>query len=314
MNFHLDPAERADVAARHILGFLLGVIQDNLEGVKQDIDSEYLHDLRVAVRRTRSALSQIKEVFEPSLVEHFKQEFGWLGQITGPTRDMDVYLLKFPDYLNCLPEEYRGALEPLHRYLERHHSSEQKKLAKRLQSVRMQKLLADWDAFLRQPATNVSHYANAVRPVREVASKRIHKMYKRVISEGRAIADDSHPEELHELRKSCKKLRYLMEFFQSLYADEAIKGLIKSVKVLLDNLGDFQDLEVQAGKLRQMSEELRQARVSTDTLLAMGMLIDDLLQRQHQERAHFAERFAEFSDADNRSLFDQLFKPGGRGG
>jgi CHAD domain-containing protein len=308
LDFSLRPGQRADVAAKQILLFLLRVIEANLEGVKADTDSEFLHDLRVAVRRTRSALSQIKEVFDPVCLEHYKQEFGWLGQISGPTRDMDVYLLKFPDYLSSLPEEYRDALEPFHRYLERHHGSEQKKLARRLQSKRMMSLLADWRAFLESPVPQVVPQANAVRPVLEVASRRIHRMYKRVIREGRLIEDDSHPEELHELRKSCKKLRYLMEFFQSLYPGEEIKTLIKSSKELLDNLGDFQDLEVQAGKMKQMSEELRQSRVSTETLLAIGMLIEGLLLRQHQERAHFAQRFAEFASADNRALFERLFK------
>ncbi|MEO5342654.1 MAG: CHAD domain-containing protein [Gammaproteobacteria bacterium SHHR-1] len=308
LDFSLKPEQRADAAAKQILLFLLGVIEANLEGVKADTDSEFLHDLRVAVRRTRSALSQIKQVFDPISLAHYRQEFGWLGQISGPTRDMDVYLLKFPDYSNSLPEEYRDALEPLHRYLERHQRSEQKKLARRLQSKRLLSLLADWREFLQQPVPQVANHANAVRPVLEVASRRIHRMYKRVMREGRLIEDDSPAEELHELRKSCKKLRYLMEFFQSLYPASEIKSLIKSIKALLDNLGDFQDLEVQAGKMKQMSEELRQSRVSTETLLAIGMLIDGLLERQHQERTRFAQRFAEFASAENRALFDDLFK------
>ncbi len=312
LNFSLQPDQRADAATKQILHFLLDVIEVNRAGVEADIDSEFLHDLRVAVRRTRSALSQIKEVFEPTTVEHFKQEFGWLGQVTGPTRDMDVYLLKFPDYLHSLPEEYRNALEPFHRYLEKHQASEQKKLARRLQGKRLTELLEQWRAFLDLPVPNVSSHANAVRPVLEVANRRIYKMYKRVMREGRMIDDDSHPEELHELRKSCKKLRYLMEFFQSLYSGEEIKGLIKSIKVLLDNLGDFQDLQVQAKAMKAMSEEMRQSQVGTDTLLAIGMLIDDLLKRQHEERDRFGQRFTEFNSADNRALFNALFKSGGK--
>jgi CHAD domain-containing protein len=311
LNFKLEAQQRADSATKHILGYLLGVIEANVEGVKADTDSEFLHDLRVAVRRTRSALGQIKNVFEPAVVARFKEDFGWIGQITGPTRDMDVYLLKFPDYVQSLPEEYRDALEPLHRYLEVHQRNDHDALATHLTGSRFQDVLQQWRAFLDEPVPNVANPANAVRPVAEVASKRIFKMYRLVMKEGKAINDDSHPEALHELRKSCKKLRYLMEFFQSIYPDAEIKLLIKSIKILLDNLGDFQDLEVQATKLKAMSEELREAKASTETLLAIGMLIDGLLQRQHQERDNFSQRFAEFSDAGNKALFSQLFKTGG---
>src|SRR5262249_57562017 len=60
---HLRPTLRADEAAKVILRGLLHVIKCNTEGVKNDIDTECLHDFRVAIRRTRAVLSQIKEVF-----------------------------------------------------------------------------------------------------------------------------------------------------------------------------------------------------------------------------------------------------------
>ena len=85
-------------------------MQRNEPGVRADIDSEFLHDYRVAVRRTRSALSQIKDVLPEDKVEHFKTEFGWLGQMTGPTRDLDVYLLQFEHLRNQLPEYMRDRL------------------------------------------------------------------------------------------------------------------------------------------------------------------------------------------------------------
>ena len=94
---------------------------------------------------------------------------------------------------------------------------------------------------------------NAARPIHELASRRILKMYKRVLKEGRAIGPETSPEHLHELRKSCKKLRYLIEFFVSLYSKNSAKAVIKSLKLLLDNLGNYQDLEVQAGKLRGLA-------------------------------------------------------------
>ncbi|OGT88460.1 MAG: hypothetical protein A2286_07130 [Gammaproteobacteria bacterium RIFOXYA12_FULL_61_12] len=308
LNFALQPHERADLAAKHILLHLLGTIEANVEGVCNDTDSEFLHDLRVAVRRTRSALTQMKAVFEAGAVERYKAEFAWLGQVTGPARDWDVFLLKFEDYSANLPSGFREALAPFHRYLEQHQASDYRLLADHLRSGRFRSLLQEWRGFLESQPSAATTPANAGLSVKEVASARIHKMYRRVMREGRAIGDESPAAELHELRKSCKKLRYLMEFFQSLYPAGRIGGLIKALKTLLDKLGDHQDLQVQAGKLEAMAGEMRRSRAGTQTLLAMGMLIGELSQRQRAERVHFSAAFAQFSQERNRELFRELFR------
>ncbi|MEW7976690.1 MAG: CHAD domain-containing protein [Candidatus Sedimenticola endophacoides] len=57
LDFHFSPDQRADAVARQIHLHLLNTIEANILGVKAATDSEFLHDLRVAVRRTRSALT-----------------------------------------------------------------------------------------------------------------------------------------------------------------------------------------------------------------------------------------------------------------
>ena len=89
----------------------------NEAGVRAALDTEFLHDYRVAVRRTRSALSQLKGVFDPSRLAPFRKEFAWLGEVTGPLRDLDVYLLTLPDYRSELPVASRHDLDPLEQLL-----------------------------------------------------------------------------------------------------------------------------------------------------------------------------------------------------
>ncbi len=308
LRFRLDSKQRSDAVAKQILLHLLDTLEANVEGAKADLDSEFLHDLRVATRRTRSALSQIKGVFPEAVVEDFKARFGWIGQVTGPTRDMDVYLLGFGDYRDSLPAAYRDHLEPLHRFLEFHQRAEQQALARELDSGRFRDILQEWREFLEAPVPAEPEAPNAIRPIRELASRRILKMYKRVLKEGRAIGPETAPEHLHELRKSCKKLRYLIEFFASLYPKKPAKAVIENLKTLLDNLGEFQDLEVQAAKLRDLARQMsEEGEVPVDTLLAMGMLVDGLLKRQRRARAEFEERFSGFDSADNRRAYQPLF-------
>jgi CHAD domain-containing protein len=149
---------------------------------------------------------------------------------------------------------------------------------------------------------------NAGRPVLEVASKRIWRIYRRAIREGDAISTESPADDLHELRKTCKKLRYLMEFFQSMYPASEIRSLIKALKTLQDNLGNFQDFEVQVSTLKSFSHQMvAEGTVPPDTLLAMGMLIDGLERRQHLAREEFSGRYAGFSRQHNQNRFRKLF-------
>ncbi len=315
LNFRLDPDRRADETTKEILLHLLNVIEANIPGVRENLDPEFLHDLRVAVRRTRSALSQIKGVFAPEIVQEYKDRFAWVGQITGPVRDLDVYLLDFPSYQRSLPEFLQPHLEPLRAFLLSHYDEAQKALAEQLASQEMQDLLNNWRAFLEAPAPEHPTAPNALRPTKWVADARIWRMYKRVLREGRAIDETSPPEDLHELRKSCKKLRYLLEFFASLYPKKEMRKLIKILKTLLDNLGRFQDLAVQADSLRRtahtMSEE---GRADPDSLLAMGVLVGGLLSRQAAARQEFAGTFATFDSPSHQRLFRSLFRTKKKGG
>ena len=85
----------APVAVARLLLRLLDTMEQNVDGVLRDIDTEFLHDLRVAVRRTRSAIKLLGRVLPADLAEHFKAEFKWLGDVTTPVRDLDVHLLGF---------------------------------------------------------------------------------------------------------------------------------------------------------------------------------------------------------------------------
>lgn len=306
--FSFDPNMRADLAAKQIHLFLLDIIEANVPGVKANLDSEFLHDLRVAVRRTRSALTQIKGVFNDADTDKFKQRMAWVGEITGPTRDMDVFLLGFENYLECIPERFRQNLAPLHLFLEKHQQIEHQIMVKKLNSPHFRRLLKEWRIFLEMPVEDDPEAPKAASPVQYLANKRIYKMYKLVVKLSMAITEESPAVDFHSLRKECKKLRYLMEFFHGLYPKKKISRLIKSVKKLLDNLGDIQDFEVQAEKLTEYARQMvKEGKVPHATLLAIGMLVDGLLRRQQQARVEFEDCFASFSTPDNQRMFRSLF-------
>jgi CHAD domain-containing protein len=308
LDLHLEDGMRADQAARRILLRLLDIMEANEAGSRVGTDTEFLHDFRVAVRRTRSALTQIKGVLPLRTVNHYKSGFAWLGQITTPVRDLDVYLLNFDSYRASLPVSARADIEPLRGFLDRHRRIEQQAMVKALDSVRYRRLVNTWREFLRRPVPNRSTLPNATRPVLEVACERIWHIYQRSLDEGRAITTDSPPEALHELRKTCKKLRYLMEFFQSLFPPRRIKSPIRALKALQDNLGAYQDCTVQIATLKHFSHQMAaEGDAPPDTLLAMGMLIDELERRQEAAHEEFAGRFGKFDSSSNHDHYRELF-------
>ena len=308
IDYELDPDQRADAAAKVILLGLLDTLEANIPGVRANLDAEFLHDLRVATRRTRCALGQIKGVFRADLVAHYKEGFAWVQAVTGQVRDLDVYLFGFEGYQRSLPARLQPYLEPLRTFLLDHYEEAQEGMVRELDSPRFSDLLKEWRVFLEAPVLETASEPNARRPAKVVADACIWRLVCRVRREGRAITSDAPPEDLHEVRKSCKKLRYLMEFFQSLYAGEDIRDLIKQLKVLLDNLGGFQDLTVQSRHLTDIARQMREkGGVSTDSLLAMGALIGDICARQERAREKFTELFGAYDQKENRRRFKALF-------
>nr|WP_305910097.1 CHAD domain-containing protein [Methylomarinum sp. Ch1-1]MDP4523050.1 CHAD domain-containing protein [Methylomarinum sp. Ch1-1] len=303
----LDPKMRADLSCKYIYSHLLQAIKVNEAGTIDAIDSEFLHDFRVAVRRTRAGLSQLKRVLPAAVVGRNAEFFAWLGQISGPARDMDVYLLNFASYQHSLPEDMQGDLQPLYELIKVKQHQSHRELAAKLKSVEYIGKLQAWEDYLKESVVKRPAEADALLSIKQLADKRLWRVYRRVLNQGNAISDQTPPKALHRLRKTCKKLRYLMEFFQSLYPEKKIKRQIKALKELQDILGDFQDYQVQESTLKRFANEMMAEQTSADTLIAMGVLVQNLRQQRLRARQAFAGCFDKFKRPENQASFQALF-------
>jgi CHAD domain-containing protein len=279
-------------AVAAVLTALLDTLEANVSGTIRDVDTEFLHDLRVAVRRTRSALKLAGDALPPGLARRFAPEFRWLGALTTPTRDLDVYLLDYPGMAARLVAATPFELEPFHDYLLRSRVAAQRQLARGLRSARFARLTAGW----RHELAIVSRGRGKRPKAGPLAASRIARAHRRVLAAGQVITDTSAPQSLHDLRKRCKELRYLLEIFGSLYDPAEHWQAVRGLKDLQNCLGQFQDCEVQGAEIRTFAAQMMTQRAApATTLLAMGEIAVGLALRQRQARGEFGDSFRAFA-------------------
>jgi CHAD domain-containing protein len=290
----------APVAVARLLLRLLDTVELNVDGVLRDIDTEFLHDLRVAVRRTRSAIKLLGGVLPADLAEHFKAEFKWLGDVTTPVRDLDVHLLGFDALTEQLVAASPADLEPLRAFLASRRAREFRRLAAALRGPRFRAITDDWrKALLEVRDEDVPRRRRPTAAV--LARAATGKAFRRIVAQGGAITSDSPPESLHDLRKRAKELRYLLEFFAPLHDQVAYRKVLSDLKQLQDCLGDFQDSEVQRHEIGDLADAMLAERAApAATLLAMGEIAAKLALSQGGARAEFSARFARFAGPAGR--------------
>ncbi len=308
LNLNLAPEMRADDATRTIFRILLKVIKANEPQIKHDIDTEILHDYRVAIRRTRSALGWDKKIFNRSLIARFQKDLAFVGKLSNQLRDLDVYLLNQEKYKAMLPPVLQDDLTPLFEYLAKQRAAAFRKVVSAIQSQKYKKIMQSWAAFLNETQNEDSQGPAASHPILRLASKRINNQYRDIVKSGRRILEDSEDEKLHKLRIKCKKLRYLIQFFANLYPPDKINTLVKQLKKLQDMLGNFNDLCVQVDYLLGVSKKMPvNLSQSNQTLVAMGSLIGKLETERQATKNSFAVTFDRFASLPNQMLFQDLF-------
>lgn len=207
-----------------------------------------------------------------------------------------------------LPPSLCDDINFLFDYLRKKRSKALQRLIRGLKSKKYARIINDWEDFLNKPQTASPTATNAELRIIDLARKRIYKKYRDIVKTGSLIKEDIEDRMLHILRIHCKKLRYLMEFFSSLFPPKEIDTLIKQLRKLQDNLGVFNDLHVQEQYLLNITKELPVVEEQLKkTSMAIRELVNTLSKEKMIVKDAFAETFKDFSSPKNKALFQQLF-------
>ncbi len=227
------------------------VMQTNEAGIVADLDSEFLHDYRVALRSIRSWLGALKSTIAPDLRARFRAELSALNRATGELRDMDVLGGCLEIYLAACPEVPPAAAAALRHRVQSTREAARAALKTHLLSAEYQSAMQSWGEFLDALGRGKHAGRRGRSPVLNTVCRALRKRRLAILRFDPVVARHD-PETLHELRKDCKKLRYLLEGFQRLYAPEALQRAVRELKTLQSAMGDTWDLHVHHELLQRL--------------------------------------------------------------
>ena len=224
-------------------------------GTRLGEDIEELHHMRVATRRMRAAVRVFQDHLDPAAIKPFVKALRRTGRALGAVRDLDVFRLKTQLYLDQLPPERQGELEPLLAAWQVERDQARMRMLTELDSDLFTHFKEQFDVFLQTPGAGAwpvvapegEPLPHRVRHVAPVALYQ-HLAAVRAFDEW-IIRPDTPLVRFHQLRIAFKGLRYTLEFFHQVLGSE-VKSLIQDIKVMQDHLGDLQDAVVTCNLLR----------------------------------------------------------------
>ncbi len=245
----LRPDDLMAEAGRKVLLVEFRQVLAHEAGSRNGADIEDLHQLRVAIRKSRSALRLVRPYFRPKSIRGHERVLRDLMRASGPVRDLDVLL----ENLGSRKTAQKTALEQSRATLQRQRTSARGKLLFVLYSDAWEQFLPAYTDFLTTPGVGVTRIRkNRIAPqqVCHVLPPLIYRRLAQVRAYGPAVADDGS-ETLHDLRIDCKRLRYVVALFADLLGPE-IRNYISALKQMQDLLGRMNDIAVAQALLSRL--------------------------------------------------------------
>ena len=239
----LDSSMTANDAFKAVMWANLAHLQANERGMLEGHDPEYLHQMRVAVRRLRSAAAAFAPFLPEPAVSPARTGLKWLGASLGPARDWDVFVTETLPPIAVEFGAHAGLKDFLARCgkLRRRANTRARRAVHSARYRRLMLWLAAWLAS-RGWLTRADPSARAPLegPVTEFAASVLEQRYGQVRKKGRKLLGLS-PVELHQLRIAIKKFRYAADFLAGLYEVKAARAVLKRLSRLQDILGAMND-------------------------------------------------------------------------
>lgn len=294
----LDPRGSVGDALRRIGLACLGHWLANLAPAADGRDPEGLHQLRVALRRLRSALSLFKGVVPEADRARFNGELRWLLGELGAARDCDVLAGELTAPL-AEEEGLAEEVELLRRILSARRPVLYERVRAALASRRTADLVLDVGAWLELGRFREHADPQSLDvldgPVGPFAAATLERRWKKARKLGRRL-ERLDPAGRHELRIAVKKLRYGLDFLASLWPEAQTRRFLGRLAELQDRLGHLNDVVVARDQARGLLQELVGDPMAPTAALALGALVGWHARATRRLVTEAAECWAELAD------------------
>lgn len=251
---HAALADVYEIVLRHCLVHLMA----NEEAAVERKSPEGLHQMRVALRRARSAFEIFRPAIGGALAERLAAEAKWLANELGAARDLDVFTADI-----LAPVDLGSGTAGLEKRIRAARKEAWARAIDVLQSRRYTRFLLEYGLFLAEKNWQVKRRAPAF--ARDFAGLALEKRLAKAAKLGREI-ERLEGDERHELRKRLKKLRYALHFFSSLYDPEEVKPYLKYLNQMQDVFGGLNDLATAHAILDDLATGERQRAVAASVV------------------------------------------------
>ena len=270
----LDPRQSAGDAMQAVLRHCLAHALANERTAVDGRNPEGVHQLRVALRRLRSALTVFAPLLPPEQQERWKGEARWLLGALGKGRDLDVMLIELLPGL-AAADGADASLEPLRVAAAERSAAAQAGIREAIRAQRTGDFLLDLAGWIerrgwREPEDGERSEALQT-PLAAFAVHAVQSRFRKLRKAGRGFARLG-PGARHKVRVQAKKLRYCMEFLAGAFAASAVKDQLARLTRLLDLLGRRNDIAV----ARRLVDELVDA-APPDARIAVARAGGELL-------------------------------------
>jgi len=292
--FALSSGEAVADAVGQIVGGCLAMWTENEAAACDGSDPEGVHQMRVALRRLRSAVTMFRCVLSDEDARWLNAGARRIAHALGPARDWDVFATSLLAPVMAARLDDRR-LKALARAVERARSAAYRDMRALIDARDYARFLIDVTEWLDRRAwkqvADLDQAQPLLEPVEDFAARELDRRRKKVRRIGRQI-DALGAGELHRLRLALKKLRYGVEFFGSLYPRKPRKRYRKAAAALQDALGHLND--VAAAEMLIATLGGKGGRAAGDIRAGAQMLIGWHLGRMPESRAAVNEAWLRF--------------------
>lgn len=274
-----------------------------MPGVESDADIEALHQMRVELRRLRSALGVLEGYALVPDATELVSECRWLAGHGSGLRDMDVLIERLPDYLGAAPDPDAPHVRRLLRDMARLRSRQRGAMLGAFRSRRGHRLVARLEALADLPVHEGEW------PGDTVLAAAARRALRKLCRHGRALSTEAPAEAWHDLRKRAKRCRYLLELHAGIDTSKASLDLLARVRRLQNALGDHQDFDTHATVLEDLLQS-PEARRKPDYAAFLRDLLLAIRARMPHARERAASRLEGLLRSRSRKKLLRRLSPG----